>query len=169
MRCGRTNRGRSGYPAVVLICVGLFLAARGLEFPAAIVAAIAAGKIFQWWRDPARPIHSAILHDAREHGVAVPDDEVVWDAFYKLYAKYARTSRTYSQLSGQYAEVIDAMWLTLHGTHDLREWRRIVGSVGIEWPTPFADGESPLRSSLSKAQVAVRKWQEAHDEVHQWS
>ena len=170
MGCGRSFRRRSrGFQAFVLVCLAVFLAERGIEFPAAILLVIAASKALRWWRDPMRQVRGAIQRDARENGVHIPDDEVVLDGLFRLYAKYARTSRTFAQLSGQYAEIIGSMWLALKMTHDLREWRRIVGGVGQEWPTPYGDGESPLKASLSKGKVAARKWQEAHDEAHQWS
>jgi hypothetical protein len=149
-----------------LIIPAIFLATRGQEWPAAVLAIVVAVHIAKRFGDPERNLRNEIRRDAGQHGVVIPHDDVVWSGLRRLYALYKRTSRTYSQLAPQYAEIIDSMWLTLRNTHDLREWRRVVGSVGQEWPTPYGSGDSPLNDSLAKAKTAARRWQEAHREAH---
>lgn len=170
MWCGQARRRRgSGFAAFVLLCVAIFLAARGNAFPAVIALAIAANKGLRWWHNPERLVRASILSDAMQSQVRIPDDAVVWDSLNRLYAMYQRTSRTYAPLSGSYGAIIASMWATLRTTHDLREWRRIVASVMHEWPTPQGGGEDPLKVSLSNAKAAARRWQEAHREAHQSS
>jgi hypothetical protein len=165
-RCHTYGGRYHGFRAApILAFVGIYLLTRGAVFWGLLLLVLGLGKVVRYWTNPSRRLSRRVAADAQRFDCVVPYDENVRDGLEAVYAKHARTSAAYPQLAPTYDELIESMWIELRTTTSLSDWRRILRDVANAWPTPWAQGESPLAESMRKAQRAARQWRDAQREA----